>query len=105
MYIQVTLLYRGKQYWLIDRFDWPEFELARFQWEENNYACDCNRSLFLQRQCDGRIPELPCGGTIELLSLTPIEKKQRPISTRRMRMARRKMLAEIANMSQEAGEY
>lgn len=31
--------------------------------------------------------------------------RQRPLSTRRMMVARRKMLAEIANISQEAGEY
>lgn len=49
----------------------------RFSWDENNFSCDCNRSLCLMQQ--GSIPwmkdengdevEWYCGDTIELVSL------------------------------------
>lgn len=29
-------------------------------WEDGNYACDCNRSIFIQRCCDENFPKLPC---------------------------------------------
>lgn len=51
-----------------------------YWWTEGNGGCDCNRSLFLNREYglglgeknkeDDDVPNLPCGDTIELLSLT-----------------------------------
>lgn len=38
-----------------------------FMWEDGNYACDCNRSLFL-RGLDFE-ESWPCGRTIRCLSL------------------------------------
>jgi hypothetical protein len=58
-----------------------EAEVARaayYQYVEGNYACDCNRSLYIVRHCDNA-PEawpdedeegaMPCGQRIELVSL------------------------------------
>ncbi len=41
-----------------------------YMWQEGNYACDCNRSLFIHRQCDKKFPEMECGQEIEMLYLT-----------------------------------
>lgn len=43
-----------------------------FIWEEGNYSCDCNRSLFIQRCCDESFPSLPCNSEdnqIELIGI------------------------------------
>jgi hypothetical protein len=71
----VTLKYKDKLYSYEDNFgkEYPE-EYARFQYEENNYSCDCNRSLFIQRNCDGNFPEMNCGEEIELVSLEIVYK-------------------------------
>ena len=42
-------------------------ESAEFMFEEGNYSCDCNKSLFLQEQ-GFDIDEQPCGDEIEILS-------------------------------------
>lgn len=44
-----------------------EEEDAIFMFEEGNYSCDCNRSLFIQREYgEDVIPELDCGWKIEM---------------------------------------
>lgn len=66
----VTLKYKDKLYHFEDNFgkEYPE-DMIRFQYEENNYSCDCNRSLFIQRYCDVSFPEMECGKEIELVNL------------------------------------
>jgi hypothetical protein len=70
----ITLEYKGNQYIIKDRWphSWATCDAMRFQWEENNYACDCNRSRFIQRQCDGTFPEMDCGETIKLVEMTTL---------------------------------
>lgn len=46
-----------------------EESAAEYMWRDGNYGCDCNRSLFIARNCDEDFPEMPCGETIELVSL------------------------------------
>ena len=47
-------------------YEFPE-DVAKFQFLENNYSCDCNRSLFIQCEYGKEvIPELNCGHKIEL---------------------------------------
>ena len=41
-------------------------EAAHYMFEEGNYSCDCNRSMFLISKYGGFINELDCGHTIEL---------------------------------------
>lgn len=48
-------------------YEYPE-DMAIFQFTENNYSCDCNRSLFIQREYGkDSIPELGCGDKIKLV--------------------------------------
>lgn len=73
----VVLSFGGKEYKIIDnhsKYTYPKFNEKYegeydYMWEEGNYACDCNRSLFIQRQCDNSFPEMDCGDTIKLVSL------------------------------------
>lgn len=45
----------------------------RYMWEDGNYSCDCNKGLFIQRQCDPDFPEMKCGKSIELVSLDQVK--------------------------------
>jgi len=40
-----------------------------YMWHEGNYACDCNRSIFINRYCC-EFTEMACGDEIKLLELT-----------------------------------
>jgi hypothetical protein len=46
---------------------------AEFQWRENNYSCDCNRSLWIKHTLGWDFPELPCGNTIELVGFEVVK--------------------------------
>lgn len=49
-------------------YEYPE-EQAIFMFEEGNYSCDCNRSLFIQDEYgEDAIDELDCGEEIEMLN-------------------------------------
>ena len=64
-----TFRYGTKEFILKFNFkkDYPQ-DAAIWMFTEGNYACDCNRSLFIQQEFgEDAIPELPCGDTIELL--------------------------------------
>ena len=64
-----TFKYKDKTFVLTEDFgkDYPA-EHAEWMFTEGNYACDCNRSLFIRRQ-HGKtaMPELKCGEQIELI--------------------------------------
>lgn len=62
-------LYKGETFIIEYDFgyDYPK-ENALFMFTDGNYSCDCNRSLFIQRQYgEDAIPELNCGYEIELV--------------------------------------
>ena len=61
--------YKEKEFLIHYDFGYEyEEELAEFQFLENNYSCDCNRSLFIRREYgEDSIPELDCGHEIKLL--------------------------------------
>ena len=64
-----TFKYKDKEFVLHYDFgyEYPE-EQARFQFLENNYSCDCNRSIFIREEYgEDVMPELDCGNEIELL--------------------------------------
>ena len=49
-------------------YEYPEEE-AIFMFEDGNYSCDCNRSLFIQDEYgENAIQELDCGEEIEMLN-------------------------------------
>jgi len=64
---RMKLVYNGKEYpYECDfGFGYPVHS-AHFMWEEGNYSCDCNKSLFLSREYK-EVPELDCGDTIKIL--------------------------------------
>jgi hypothetical protein len=43
---------------------------ASYMWEEGNYSCDCNKSLFIAEQCDPSFSERDCGDEIALASIS-----------------------------------
>jgi hypothetical protein len=64
----ITLEYKGKEYTYQDEItsspeqiadNWPDEVLAEYMYEEGNYSCDCNRSLFLQWYCDVSLKDDP----------------------------------------------
>lgn len=64
-----TLKYKD-QVFIIHRdfgYEYSEKD-AVSMFEDGNYSCDCNRSLFIRNEYgDDSIPFLPCGNKIELL--------------------------------------
>lgn len=65
-----TFKYKEKEFILRFNFEIDNYpaDSAIWMFTEGNYACDCNRSLFIRRQFgDNSIPELPCGNQIELI--------------------------------------
>jgi hypothetical protein len=65
--VKMHLRHDGKDF----QFDWdsyyPTEDAARFDIEENNYSCDCNRSLLIQQELDSSFPQMECGDTVELV--------------------------------------
>lgn len=56
---------------------YPE-ESAQYMFEDGNYGCDCNRSLFLSRQYPDVAEIDQCGETIEMVSF---KVERRPVAT------------------------
>lgn len=46
-------------------YEYPK-ESALFMFTDGNYSCDCNKSLFIIRNCDRNFKELACGNEIKL---------------------------------------
>lgn len=64
-----TFKYKGKEFVLHQDMgpEYPE-DSAIFMFTDGNYGCDCNRSLFIQREHgEDAIPDLGCGCEIELV--------------------------------------
>jgi len=68
---KIVLRYQNKEYVLFDECKYRDG--LEFNWTEGNYSCDCNRSLFIKRQCDPDFPKMECGETIELVSLEEVK--------------------------------
>ena len=64
-----TLKYKDQEFVIHRDFGYEySAEDAVFMFEEDDYSCDCNRSLFIRNEYgDDSIPFLPCGNEIELL--------------------------------------
>ena len=64
-----TFKYKDKEFVVHTDFGYEfEEETAIFMFEDGNYSCDCNRSLFIQREYgEDAIPSLDCGTEIEML--------------------------------------
>lgn len=64
-----TFKYRDKEYIIHRDFGYEfEEEYAVYMFEDGNYSCDCNRSLFIQREYgEDAVPFLNCGNEIKML--------------------------------------
>lgn len=63
---KMRLVYQGKEYALEHDFGYAyPVDAAHYMFEDGNYSCDCNRSLFLAEKYEG-FPELDCGHEVEL---------------------------------------
>ena len=67
---KLEMEYKGNFYNLEEDFgyEYPA-DSVRYMFFDGNYSCDCNKSLFIQRQCDENFPELDCGDEIEITKL------------------------------------
>lgn len=68
--------YQGKEYEFEKNLG-PDVteEVAEFMFEDGNYSCDCNLSLFLAEKYPD-FPELDCGNDqIEILSIEVIKRE------------------------------
>lgn len=63
----MNLNYEDKIYYLEYDFgkDYPE-DSAKFMFFDGNYSCDCNKSLFIQRDLEEDFPEMGCGDEIKI---------------------------------------
>lgn len=52
-----------------DESDYTNEDCIYDLWTDGNYSCDCNKSLFIQRQCDKQFPLLKCGDEIKLVAI------------------------------------
>ena len=75
---EIKLKYKNKIYKIKDiwkqKFGWDsELEGVTYMYEDGNYSCDCNRSLFIRQQCDNNFIGLDCGDQIQLISIKQLE--------------------------------
>jgi hypothetical protein len=72
----LTFEYKGKQYEVEYDFeeDYP-LDTARWMFEQGNYSCDDNRSIFIQE----KYPEFPLHGCGDQIKLVKAEYKQVPV--------------------------
>jgi hypothetical protein len=66
---QITLEYKGKTYVIHDEYEYDEY--PPFMWENGNFSCDCNKSMFIQ-EVDEDFPELHCGAEIKMIDIKRI---------------------------------
>ena len=67
--MKFELEYIGNTYIVEDTFERPEIvkDEVPFMWAEGNFSCDCNKSIFINDQCDSSFPILECGEEIKLI--------------------------------------
>ena len=72
---RMKLIYNGKEYPYEYDFGFGySVHTAYFMWEEGNYSCDCNRSLFLSELYDD-VKEVGCGNFIKAINLTVVRER------------------------------
>lgn len=64
-----TFMYKNREFIIHYDFGYEyKEEDAVFMFELGNYACDCNRSMFIQEEyAPNIIPELDCGNKIKMI--------------------------------------
>ncbi len=71
---KMKMVYNGKTYDYEEDFGFYPKSTAHFMFHDGNYACDCNRSLFLSRKYG--VETKDCGDEIELIDFKVIQIKK-----------------------------
>jgi hypothetical protein len=66
--LSIVLRAGNREFTVRDK-DVVDEDVAKFIWEHGNFSCDCNRSLFIKRQCDPKFTPYECGEVIQLVSM------------------------------------
>lgn len=73
---KMKMNYKGKIYDYEHDFGYAyPVESAEFMFFDGNYACDCNKSMFLREKYKGKIHESTCGIEIEITEFEVIQTK------------------------------
>lgn len=73
---KMKMKYNGKEYDYEEDFGYAyPVESAHFMFEDGNYACDCNRSIFLHRRYGDEIQIKECGHEIEITDFEVLQIK------------------------------
>ena len=68
--IDLVFYFEGKDYALVFDFGCKcSFATAKYMFEEGNYSCDCNRSIFMSAEFSD-FEEMDCGSEIKLISMS-----------------------------------
>ena len=63
---KMVFIFKGKEYPYEEDFGYAyPLGLAEYMFEHGNYSCDCNRSIFIQRNYS-HFPEMQCGNKIKM---------------------------------------
>jgi hypothetical protein len=69
MKVEISFKYEGKMFEIQEsRWEGMDLDTIFYLYEEGNYSCDCNRSLFIREKYP-EFPELGCGETIEMTQI------------------------------------
>lgn len=72
----MDFIYDGKTYHITDEFSSDHTEEGvEFIFTDGNYACDCNRSVFIRTQCDPTFPDMDCGDEIKMENFRIVRKE------------------------------
>jgi hypothetical protein len=70
---KITIQYQGRKYEFEQDFGYAyPIEAAHFMFEDGNYSCDCNKSIFIREKYP-EFEEMDCGDDLELTSLEVIQ--------------------------------
>lgn len=66
-FVKMNLVYNGVEYSHLDDcgFGYTEEDI-KFMYYDGNYSCDCNKSIFINREHGNIINELECGDKIKI---------------------------------------
>jgi hypothetical protein len=74
--VKMKFIYNGKAYPYEYDFGYGyDTESAHYMWKEGNYSCDCNRSLFLNREYPEVVVAEECGDTIKMRDFVVVQVK------------------------------
>ena len=82
MKLDIVLTYNNIDYPFQYDFSYPgmtgdddDRDGAVFMFEEGNFSCDCNKSIFIREYVDSNFPEMLCGDKIQLKYIKVVEER------------------------------